>query len=74
MALVLWVGWKASQNTYLLASEHVNGLNLSHMKLISNNPVPQHAFATSSNPALLIPKTISYAKIKIDRTYYTDKS
>ena len=28
---VFSVGWKESQNTYLFASEHVNGFILSHM-------------------------------------------
>lgn len=51
MAFDFSVGWKESQNTYLLASEHVKGfINLSHKYPISNNPVPQHAVAASSNP------------------------
>lgn len=52
MELAFCVGWKASQNTYLLASEHVNGFNLEHMKPISNLPVPQHALAELLNPVI----------------------
>ena len=39
-----------SQNTYLFASGHVNGLCRLHRIPVSNSPVPQHPSSTTSNP------------------------
>ncbi|EHA8592040.1 hypothetical protein COCNU_contig69216702G000010 [Cocos nucifera] len=48
--LAFSVGWTASQNTYLLASGHVNGLNSLHVYPTSIVPVAQHPNRTFSNP------------------------
>lgn len=46
----LWEGWKASQNTYLSASEQVCAVRRLHSIPVSNRPVPQHASSATSNP------------------------
>ena len=49
--LILSVGWKASQNTYLLASLHVNRFLWLHIYPISKSPVAQQPTPAFSNPA-----------------------